>query len=143
MVNTKKWLIHFSFFYKFTEVPAIVIIYVRNRGAGVTVSCIYRTYKQPLVPLYHRVWSRSLFILCASFLSYSPGSTCFFFARGHSAQEGIHFGQEIPNFIIPGEGVSLGFVYLIWICIVLCLYPICKWFSEYKRTHTDWWLSYL
>ena len=70
-------------------------------------------------------------------------SACFFFARGHSAQEGIHVGQEIPNFIIPGEGVSLGFVYLIWICIVLCLYPVCKWFSEYKRTHTDWWLSYL
>jgi len=70
-------------------------------------------------------------------------SACFFFSRGHTAQEGIHLGQEIPNFIIPGEGVSLGFVYLIWICIVLCLYRVCKWFSEHKRTNRDWWLSYL
>ncbi|MEO6456141.1 MAG: heparan-alpha-glucosaminide N-acetyltransferase domain-containing protein, partial [Ginsengibacter sp.] len=70
-------------------------------------------------------------------------SAGLFFARGHAVQEGMHTGQEIPNFIIPGEGVSLGFVYLIWICIVLCLYPVCKWFSEYKRTHTNWWLSYL
>lgn len=70
-------------------------------------------------------------------------STIFFFARGHSAAEGINSGQEMPNFIIPGEGVSLGWVYVIWICIVLALYPVCKWFSEYKRTHKDWWLSYL
>jgi len=70
-------------------------------------------------------------------------STIFFFARGHSAADGIHYRQETPNFIVPGEGVSLGFVYLIWICIVLVLYPVCKWFSEYKRTHKDWWLSYL
>ncbi len=70
-------------------------------------------------------------------------SAIFFFARGHSAAEGIYIGKELPNFIIPGEGVSLGFVYLIWICIVLALYPVCKWFSEYKRTRKDWWLSYL
>jgi uncharacterized membrane protein len=70
-------------------------------------------------------------------------SAIFFFARGHSMADGIHQAVEIPNFIIPGEGVSLGFVYLIWICIVLALYPVCKWFSEYKRTHKDWWLSYL
>jgi uncharacterized membrane protein len=70
-------------------------------------------------------------------------SMIFFFARGHSAAEGIYYGKELPNFIIAGEGVSLGYVYLIWICIVLALYPVCKWFSEYKRTHKDWWLSYL
>jgi uncharacterized membrane protein len=70
-------------------------------------------------------------------------ATCFFFARGHSAGEGIHIGQEIPDFIIPGEGVSLPYVYLIWICVVLVLYPVCKWFSQHKHTRRDWWLSYL
>jgi uncharacterized membrane protein len=71
-------------------------------------------------------------------------SACLFFTRGHSFQEGIHAdGTLTPNFIIPGEGYSLGIVYLLWIGIVLCLYPVCKWFSEYKRTHKNWWLSYL
>jgi hypothetical protein len=70
-------------------------------------------------------------------------SMIFFFARGHSAADGIHHGVQIPNFIIPGEGVSLGWVYVIWFCIILSLYPVCKWFSEYKRTHKEWWLSYL
>ena len=71
-------------------------------------------------------------------------SACLFFTRGHSFEEGIHNDSTItPNFIIPGEGYSLGIIYLLWIGIVLCLYPVCKWFSEYKRTHKDWWLSYL
>ncbi|MBV9962764.1 MAG: DUF1624 domain-containing protein [Parafilimonas sp.] len=71
-------------------------------------------------------------------------SMCFFFARGHSFAQGIQPPNAIlPNFIIPGEGYSLGVVYLVWICIVLALYPVCKWFSEYKRDHKDWWLSYL
>ncbi len=71
-------------------------------------------------------------------------STCFFLARGHSFAEGMqHQGNLLPNFIKAGEGYSLGVVYLVWICIVLALYPVCKWFSEYKRNHKDWWLSYL
>ncbi|MGN6617893.1 MAG: DUF1624 domain-containing protein [Ilyomonas sp.] len=71
-------------------------------------------------------------------------SVSFFLARGHSFTEGLQpHGLLVPNFIIPGEGYSLGIVYLVWICIVLALYPVCKWFSEYKRNHKDWWLSYL
>jgi hypothetical protein len=53
------------------------------------------------------------------------------------------YRDALPNFVTPGEGYSLDVVYLIWICVVPALYPICKWFSEYKRNHKDWWLSYL
>jgi uncharacterized membrane protein len=65
--------------------------------------------------------------------------------RGHSLAEGVHGGGDLfaPNFIYPGEGYSLGVVYLFWIAIVAMLYPLCKWFSEYKRTHRQWWLSYI
>ncbi len=72
-------------------------------------------------------------------------STICFLARGHSMADGIHTGPtELPNFIVPGEGYSLFTVYVIWICVVLALYPVCKWFSEYKQAHREkWWLSYL
>lgn len=47
-----------------------------------------------------------------------------------------------PN--LKGYGFSLGVVYLIWISIVLFLYPICKWYDGYKSSHRNkWWLSYL
>ncbi|HEX6227593.1 MAG TPA: heparan-alpha-glucosaminide N-acetyltransferase domain-containing protein [Chryseolinea sp.] len=45
--------------------------------------------------------------------------------------------------IPPGVGHSLGWVYLAWICIVIALYPLCKWYHHYKSTHHQWWLGYL
>jgi uncharacterized membrane protein len=48
----------------------------------------------------------------------------------------------MPN--LKGYGFSLGVVYLIWISVVLVLYPLCKKYDRYKSTHKDiWWLSYL
>jgi uncharacterized membrane protein len=45
---------------------------------------------------------------------------------------------------LKGYGFSLGIVYLVWVFIVVSLYPICKWYDQYKTTHKDkWWLSYL
>lgn len=43
----------------------------------------------------------------------------------------------------PGFGYSLPMLYLIWMAIVAMLYPLCRWFAEYKRTHRAAWLSYL
>ena len=50
----------------------------------------------------------------------------------------------LRNFHPPGYGFSLGVVYLIWITVILILYPLCKWYDRYKMSHKDkWWLSYL
>ena len=68
-----------------------------------------------------------------------------FFARGHSVAEGTkNAANVIPNFLLPGEGYSLLVVYGIWIAIVVSLYPVCKWYDNYKTNHKEkWWLSYL
>ncbi|AVI50015.1 hypothetical protein C5O00_02060 [Pukyongia salina] len=45
---------------------------------------------------------------------------------------------------LAGYGYSLGVTYLVWICIVLALYPVCNWYMKYKANNRDkWWLSYL
>ena len=69
-------------------------------------------------------------------------ATLFFFLREHHLQDGTTTGSLV-NFVIPGEGVSLTNVYLIWIGVVLVLYPLCKWYGRYKATHKHWWLSYV
>lgn len=43
----------------------------------------------------------------------------------------------------PGWGFSLPITYLIWISIVVALYPVCKWFGSVKRRSSSAWLSYL
>lgn len=45
---------------------------------------------------------------------------------------------------LQGYGFSLTVTYIVWIAIVLLLYPICKWYDGYKSSHKEkWWLSYL
>ncbi len=45
---------------------------------------------------------------------------------------------------LKGFGFSLAVVYLIWILVILILYPLCKKFDIYKQNHKEnWWLSYL
>jgi uncharacterized membrane protein len=43
----------------------------------------------------------------------------------------------------PEAGFDLWTVYLLWILIVVSLYPACKRFAELKRRRRDVWLSYL
>jgi uncharacterized membrane protein len=42
----------------------------------------------------------------------------------------------------PGWGYSLPIIYLIWLVVVLTLYPLCKWFAGVRQRRSDWWLSY-
>jgi uncharacterized membrane protein len=68
-----------------------------------------------------------------------------FLARGHSFSEGVAGapGSDF-KFVVPGEGYGLGIVYLIWMGVVVFLYPRCKWYSVYKfEDRRKWWLSYL
>jgi len=43
----------------------------------------------------------------------------------------------------PGWGYSLPVVYLMWIAVVVVLYPACLWFSEFKQRNPRPWVSYL
>jgi uncharacterized membrane protein len=58
---------------------------------------------------------------------------------GHGTYVLTHFPWTPP----PGWGVGLPGVYAIWACLVLALYPACRWFSDVKRRRADWWLAYL
>jgi uncharacterized membrane protein len=42
------------------------------------------------------------------------------------------------------NGVGLGIVYIIWIAVVLALYPVCRWYGDYKsRNDKNKFLKYL
>lgn len=63
--------------------------------------------------------------------------------------QGIHW-QQMPFGIMSfgrpesGVGLELPFVYLYWICLIFCMYPLCKWFGKYKAANREKkWLSYL
>jgi uncharacterized membrane protein len=43
----------------------------------------------------------------------------------------------------PGWGLTLPWVYLIWIAVVVAVYPLCRWYSGVRRRSANPWLSYL
>jgi uncharacterized membrane protein len=46
---------------------------------------------------------------------------------------------------LKGFGFNLLTVYMVWILLILVLYPMCKWYDRYKRAHlpAQKWLSYI
>lgn len=63
---------------------------------------------------------------------------------GHKWSDMVLTGWVTANPQLRGYGFSLPVVYLIWAGVVLVLYPWCKRFDRYKRTHVaqQKWLSY-
>jgi uncharacterized membrane protein len=61
----------------------------------------------------------------------------------------VHWMFESPNLGAypftppPGWGVSLPVTYLIWLLVVVMLFPICAWFAKVRERSNAWWLSYL
>jgi uncharacterized membrane protein len=43
----------------------------------------------------------------------------------------------------PGWPLPLPAVYLVWLTVVVLLYPLCRWFAALRQRRSDWWLSYL
>jgi uncharacterized membrane protein len=127
--------------------PPSLLYMCATIGIGILFLALTGNIKNGLtkfITVYGRV--PFLYYVLHFFLIHLVSAICYL-ARGHSFAEGMEprpVSILVPNFAAAGEGYSLFAVYVIWICIVLSLYPVCKWFSEYKRQHRQkWWLSYL
>jgi uncharacterized membrane protein len=65
-----------------------------------------------------------------------------FFIEGYGTKDIIP--KSTPFLFRPDNfGFNLPGMYLIWAFIIMVLYPLCKKYGEYKKTHRQWWLSYL
>jgi hypothetical protein len=95
-----------------------------------------------IVSVYGRV---PFFYFLMHFFLIHLFSTIAFFIRGHSfAEDAADLSTPFIKFIKAGEGVQLRYVYLIWLSIVIIMYPLCKWYDKYKTRHKEKkWLSYL
>jgi len=71
-------------------------------------------------------------------------SVIVFFAQGFHTNQIVDPKHQNPFlFEPPGFGFNLLGVYLIWLLVIVILYFPCRWFSKYKKTHNQLWLSYL
>src|SRR5262245_11277967 len=66
-------------------------------------------------------------------------------STGYRVGDMILAGGVNDTAALKGYGFSLPTVYLVWLGVVIALYPCCRWFAAYKTSHqaSRWWLSYL
>jgi len=63
---------------------------------------------------------------------------------GYKWSDMVLTGWVSANDQLKGYGYSLAFVYALWIIIIVAVYPLCRWYDNYKRANRDsWWLSYI
>ena len=49
-----------------------------------------------------------------------------------------------PSKLFPVDyGFPLWTVYVVWVVVLVLLYPACLWFARLKQHRHDWWLTYL
>jgi uncharacterized membrane protein len=64
--------------------------------------------------------------------------------EGREASGYILSVRELMSGRLSDFGLGLAWVYIIWILVILALYPLCRWYQNYRETNpSKWWLSYL
>ena len=129
--NTTKYPV--SLLFTFMTLGPLLLLLAVLENAKTTRLAFFKTYGQ--VPLFY--------FLLHFLLIHLVALVAFIIKTGTPLYEiDFHFAKSFGG-ITPGLGHSLGWTYLVWICIVLVLYPVCRWYGRYKQTHNYSWLRYV
>jgi len=144
--STQKNAIYTLFsFLNTTKYPASLLYLCMTLGpALIVLALVERVQKNKLTAVCIVYGNVPFFYYILHFYLIRLLGVALFFASGYGTDQ-IAANPVYPNYLFfpAGSGVNLAMVYLLWILIVAVLYLPCKWFGNYKRTHQQWWLSYL
>ncbi len=88
------------------------------------------------VPLFFYILHFYLIHLLASAASYVRFGEV---ANTFRSPDLAHFPFTQP----PGWGAPLSVIYLLWIAVLVLMFPLCNWYAGLKGRRRDWWLSYV
>ena len=121
-----------------TKYPASLLYLLMTLGPALLALAIF---DRPLGPLCRRivVFGRVPFFF---YLLHVPlihgGAVLCDLVRFHWSPLANNGPWFRPEDIPPDYGVSLPTVYLVWIGVVLILYPPCRWFAGVDTRRSDW-----
>ncbi|RFZ95504.1 DUF1624 domain-containing protein [Mucilaginibacter conchicola] len=132
----------FMSFINISKYPPSLMYCCLTLSVGLLILALTENASGKLAAFFKTYGSVPFFYYILHFYLIRLVTVAVFFIKGFKTSEII-----TPNdpflFTPPGLGFNLGVVYLFWLGIILTLYYPCRWFSNYKKTHRQWWLSYL
>ncbi len=117
-----------SLLYALVTLGIMSIILSLSDGVKNRVTDFFSTYGK--VPLFYYL---------AHWYIIHPAMFIMVFLQGFTWDD-LEFGAFKFGRPAAGSGVELPVVYLVWLGIVLLLYPLCKWYGRYKAAHPENWL---
>ena len=107
--------------------PALVALALLRRAGG-TVAGVFVTFGR--VPF--------LFYVAHLYLVHA-------LAVGAGVAQGFPASaiRTVHRLLPEGYGFGLPVIYLVWVAVVVALYPLCRRYAELKARSRAWWLSYL
>jgi len=64
--------------------------------------------------------------------------------EGRDGSEYIFSADNLMSGRLSDFGLGLEVVYVIWLSVLVLLYPFCRWYQNYRENHASkWWLRYL
>lgn len=141
----RNFLVTFLSFIKVHKYPPSLLYMSVTIGPALLFLALIKQVQNKLTNILQVYGRTAFFYYLLHFYAAHIICGILFFSRGHSWQQAFEAAKKDPFlFGIAGEGYSLGVVYLMWACLVISLYPLCKWYAAYKTNHKEkWWLSYL
>jgi uncharacterized membrane protein len=113
--------------------PALLLLAAADQG---TPRVLRPALVYGRVPLFYYILHFALIHLIAVLVCYQR------YGSAHWMFESPDMGSY-PFTAPPGWGYSLPVLYLVWVIVVLAMYPLCRWFGALKQRRSDAWLSYL
>lgn len=129
-------------FFNVTKYPCSLLYLCMTLGTALVVLSVTENIKSKVTNFMIVFGNVPFFYYICHWYLLRLSTVIVFFASGYNTSQIINPKQPLL-FQPDGFGTGLLGVYGIWVVIITILYFPCRWFSKYKKTHDQWWLSYL
>jgi uncharacterized membrane protein len=128
-----------------TKYPPSLLFLLMTLGPALIFLAIFDTYTPRLLRPVLIIGKVPMFYFLLHFFLIHLFAVVICYARyGHIYW--MFQSSDLANFPItqlPGWGLTLPLVYLLWTIVVVAMYPLCRWYAALKQRSNNPWLSYL
>lgn len=127
-----------------TKYPPSLLYILMTIGPSLILLSIIEKYKNKITDFFIVFGRVPLFYYFSHVFLIHITAIIFLMIENKDYSIMLNMTPFLPNqYQLMEYGYPLWVVYLVWVIVILILYPICYKYMKYKSNSKKWWLSYL
>ena len=127
-----------------TKYPPSLLYLLMTIGPSLILLSIIEKYKNKVTDFFIVFGKVPLFYYISHVFLIHITAIILLFIENKDYSIMLNMTPFLPNqYQLMEYGYPLWVVYLVWVIVILILYPICYKYMKYKSNSKKWWLSYL